>query len=84
MLQKKGNKGFYYFTLVILWLSSIFSFVTFWVVARNGFVVNNGSLLSILLHSNAPSPVLSVFILMPIFVADTILVSLTKSAQVNV
>ncbi|KAF5316050.1 hypothetical protein D9619_006907 [Psilocybe cf. subviscida] len=52
----------------------MFGFMSFWVLAWNGLVINNTSPSAIYRSANAASPVLCIFISTPPFVADSILI----------
>ncbi|KAF5313766.1 hypothetical protein D9619_013679 [Psilocybe cf. subviscida] len=74
LFQKRAH-GPYILALILLWMTSTSSFIFDWVRARNAFVVNNSSPLSILLSFEASSNTESfVLILLGTIISDGILI----------
>lgn len=76
-LNRKGNKQFYSFILIILWILIIISVAYDWVNNRGAFVLNNDSPLGIVIALRDDAPILArITGILNILVSDAILVRL--------
>lgn len=77
-LHKKGNKGFYSFILIFLWITFVIGFACVWDDSRASFVVENSSPAAIFNRLNVPTPpAKSIAPSLSMLISDAIIVSIT-------